>query len=76
MSCEKKLWSQTKDTNAKKKFCLVVRMVEDGALEAVEDVNLNNGAYVKISFLCMVGGDDVIGGNGVAPSSILHLIRQ
>ncbi len=30
------------DTNANKKFCLAVRMVEDGALEVFENVGLND----------------------------------
>ena len=30
------------DTNANKKFCLAVRMVEDGALEVFENVSLND----------------------------------
>ena len=43
MSCGKKLFSPTMDSNAKKTLCLAVKIVEDGALEAFEDVNLNNG---------------------------------
>ena len=59
------------DTNANKKFCLAVRMVEDSALEAFEDVSLNNETYARNFVVRMVGGDDIIGVKGVAQSSLL-----
>ena len=59
------------DTNANKKFCLAVRMVEDGALEVFENVSLNDETNTKKLVLRMVIGDDVIGVKGVAQSSIL-----
>ena len=59
------------DINAKKKFRLAVRMVEDGALEAFEDVSLNNETYARNFVLRMVSGDDIIGVKGVVQSSLL-----
>ena len=59
------------DTNAKKKFCLAVRMVEDGALEVFENVSLNDEANTRKLVLCTVIDDDVIGVKRVAQSSIL-----
>ena len=59
------------DTNANKKFCLAVRMVEDGALEVFENVSLNDETNTRKLVLCTVIGDDVIGVKGVAQSSIL-----
>ena len=35
------------DTNANNKFCLAVRMVEDGALEGFENVSLNDETSTK-----------------------------
>ena len=35
------------DTNANKKFCLAVRMVEDGALEVFENVSLNDETNIR-----------------------------
>ena len=46
-------------------------MVEDGALEAFEDVSLNNETYARNFVVRMVGGDDIIGVKGVAQSSLL-----
>ena len=76
MSHEKKVWSPAMDINAKKKFCLAVRMVEDGALEAFEDVSLNNETYARNFVLCMVSGDDVVGVKAIAQFSSLDQIRQ
>ena len=71
MSHEKKVLSPTMNINVKKKYHLAVRMVEDGALEAFEDVSLNNETYERNFVLCMVSGDDIIGVKGVAQSSLL-----
>ena len=38
------------DANIKNKYCLAVRMVEDGAIEAFDDVSLNNETYPKKLF--------------------------
>lgn len=59
------------DTNANKKFCLAVRMVEDGALEVFENVSLNDETNTRKLVLCTVIDDDVIGVKRVAQSSIL-----
>lgn len=59
------------DTNANKKFCLAVRMVEDGALEVFENVSLNDETNTRKLVFCTVIDDDVIGVKRVAQSSIL-----
>ena len=59
------------DTNANKKFCLAVRMVEDGALEVFENVSLNDETNTRKLVFCTVIDDDVIGVQRVAQSSIL-----
>ena len=59
------------DSNANKKFCLAVRMVEDGALEVFENASLNDETNTRKLVFCTVIDDDVIGVNRVAQSSIL-----
>jgi hypothetical protein len=59
------------DTNANKKFCLAVRMVEDGALEVFENASLNDETNTRKLVFCTVIDDDVIGVKRVAQSSIL-----
>ena len=59
------------DTNANKKFCLAVRMVEDGALEVFENVSLNDETNTRKLVFWTVIDDDVIGVKRVAQSSIL-----
>ena len=59
------------DTNANKKFCLAVRMVEDGALEVFENVSLNDETNTRKLVFCTVIDDDVMGVKRVAQSSIL-----
>ena len=59
------------DTNANMKFCLAVRMMEDGVLEAFENVSLNDETNTRKLVLCTVIDDDVIGVKSVAQSSIL-----
>ena len=59
------------DTNANKKFCLAVRMVEDGALEVFENTSLNDETNTRKLVYCTVIDDDVIGVKRVAQSSIL-----
>ena len=39
------------DENIKDKYCLAVGMVEDGAIEAFDDVSLNNETYPKKLFI-------------------------
>ena len=50
MSHDKRLWSLTMDANIKNKYCLAVRMIEDGAIEAFDDVSLNDETYPKRLF--------------------------
>jgi len=71
MSRDKKLWSLTMDPNIKNKYRLAVRMVEDGAIEAFDDVSLNNETYPKKIVLRMISGNDVMDVKGVALSSNL-----
>ena len=59
------------DTNANKKFCLAVRMVEDGALEVFENFSFNDETNTRKLVFCTVIDDDVIGVKRVAQSSIL-----
>ncbi len=59
------------DPNIKNKYRFAVRMVEDGAIEAFDDVSLNNETYPKKFVLRMISGNDVMDVKGVALSSNL-----
>ena len=48
------------DSKEKAKYRFAIRMVEDGALEAYEDVNLNNDTYPKTDVCKMINGNDVV----------------
>ena len=58
------------DPNIKNKYRLAVRMVEDGAIEAFDDVSLNYETCQK-NVLRIISGNDVIDVKGVALSSNL-----
>jgi hypothetical protein len=47
-------------------------MVEDGALETCEDVNLNNDTYPKTDVCKMMNGTDVVEVKGKLGSSVLN----
>ena len=57
------------DAKIKNKYCLAVKMVEDGAIETFDDVSLNNETYPK-NVLCLISDNDVMGVKWVA----VHLI--
>ncbi len=61
------------DPSIKNKYRLATTMVEDGAIEAFDDVNLNNETYPIKIVLCMISGsgNDVKDVKGVALSSNL-----
>ncbi len=65
-------WSATVDSKEKAKYRFAIRMVEDGALEAYEDVNLNNDTFPKSNVFKMINGNDVVGVKGKLGSSVLN----
>ncbi len=71
MSTEKKKWSPIMDGQLKSKYRFAVRMVEDGTLEAFEDVRLTDDTYDLHHVIKMVTGKDIIGVKGVAHLSML-----
>ena len=60
------------DSKEKAKYRFAIRMVEDGALEAYEDVNLNHDTYPKTDVCKMINGNDVVGVKGKLASSVLN----
>jgi len=47
-------------------------MVEYGAPDAYEDVNLNNDTYPKTDVCKMINGNDVVGVKRILGSSVLN----
>ena len=69
---EKKKWNPGADEKFMKKFWFAIRMVEDGALEAYDDVSLHD-RYDRNHVVQNVGGNEIIDVNGdITSSSFLN----
>jgi hypothetical protein len=64
MSSYKKKWGPIMDGQLKSKYHFTVRMVEDGILEAFEDVRLSDYTYDICHVIRMITGKDVTGVEG------------
>ena len=59
------------DGQLKSKYHFTVRMVEDGILEAFEDVRLSDDTYDICHIIRMTTGKDIIGVKGKFRSSMM-----
>ena len=59
------------DGQLKNKYRFAVRMVEDGILEAFEDVRLSDDTYDTCHVIRMITGKDIIGVKGKFRSSMM-----
>ena len=71
-SSENKKWCLDMDKTQPKKYRFAVRMVEDGTLEAYDEVCLTNDSYPVHNVVRMVDGTDIVGMKGDLASSIFN----